>query len=60
MLAVEPGCLGVRSPGANACSGGSMQTQLKNEKGARFACPEALSVETHAMGLGTTEFRMRP
>ena len=37
-----------------------MQTQLKNENGARFGCPEALSVETHAMGLGTTELEIRP
>src|SRR4029077_2743894 len=57
---VELVSLGERSPGANASSGGSTQTQLKKEKGARLGCPVALSVETHAMGRGATEFRSRP
>jgi hypothetical protein len=35
-----------------------MQTALKNENGARLGWPEALSVETHAIGRGPTELRM--
>ena len=37
---------------------GATQTQLKKENGARFGCPEAVSVETQAIGRGTTELRM--
>src|SRR5579863_471002 len=48
---------GGRRPGAKASNGGSTQTALKKENGARFGCPAALSVETHAMGRGATELR---
>src|ERR1700728_803760 len=51
---------GARSPGANASSGGSTQTQLKNENGARFGWPEPLRVETQAIGRGATALRMSP
>jgi hypothetical protein len=33
---------------------------LKKENGARFGCPEALTVETHAIGRGATEFSRIP
>jgi hypothetical protein len=58
--AIEPARFGDRSPGANASSGGAVHTQLKNENGARFGCPDALTVDTHAMGRGATELRITP
>jgi hypothetical protein len=49
-----PDFFGERIPGANASSGGLAHTALKNEKGARLGCPEALRLETHAIGRGPT------
>jgi hypothetical protein len=49
-----PAFFGARIAGANASSGGLAHTALKNEKGARFGCPEALRLETHAIGRGAT------
>jgi hypothetical protein len=48
-----------RNPGANASNGGLAQTALKKEKGARLGWPAALTVETQAMGRGTTELIRR-
>src|SRR5262245_49349437 len=39
----------------NAIVGGSLQTPMKNENGARLYTPSALTVDTHAMGRGTTQ-----
>jgi hypothetical protein len=33
---------------------------LKKENGARFGCPDALSDDTHAIGRGATQLRIRP
>jgi hypothetical protein len=44
----------MRSAGAKANRGGLAHTALKNEKGARLACPDALRVETQAIGRGAT------
>jgi hypothetical protein len=41
-------------PGAKASSGGFAHTALKKENGARLASPEALRLETQAIGRGTT------
>ncbi|MGA8866492.1 MAG: hypothetical protein WB510_05965, partial [Candidatus Sulfotelmatobacter sp.] len=54
-----PACFGCRNPGANASNGGSTHTALKKEKGARLGCPDALTVETQAIGRGATELRRR-
>ncbi len=35
--------------------GGSPQTPMKKLKGARLFTPSALTVETHAIGRGTTQ-----
>jgi hypothetical protein len=52
--AAGPDFFGGRIPGAKASSGGLAHTALKNEKGARLGCPEALRLETHAIGRGAT------
>jgi hypothetical protein len=52
--ASAPDFFGERIDGANANSAGSAHTALKNEKGARLGCPEALILETHAIGRGAT------
>jgi hypothetical protein len=52
--------LGWRNPGAKANKGGSTHMALKKEKGARLGCPEGLTVETHAIGRGATEFSRMP
>src|SRR5271165_1868949 len=53
-------CLDARSPGEKPSSGGSTHNTLKKENGARLGCPDVLSVETHAIGRGATEFSKRP
>jgi hypothetical protein len=52
--APAPKFFGERIAGANASSGGLAHTALKNEKGARLGCPEALRLDTHAIGRGPT------
>jgi hypothetical protein len=52
--ATAPDFFGKRIAGANANSGGLAHTALKNEKGAKLGCPEALRLETHAIGRGPT------
>src|SRR5439155_19842560 len=49
-----------RSPMAMATSGGSLEIALKYENGAKFGTPLALTVDTNAIGRGTTaEMRNR-
>ncbi len=38
----------------NAITGGLVEATVKNECGARLGTPSAETVETHAIGLGTT------
>jgi hypothetical protein len=44
-----------RGPPENAIVGGSPQTPMKKLKGARFRTPAPSTVETHAIGRGTTQ-----
>ncbi len=44
-----------RGPDENATVGGSPQTPMKKLKGARLLTPSAPTVETHAIGRGTTQ-----
>ena len=44
-----------RGPEEKAMVGGSWQTPMKKLKGARLFTPSAPTVETHAIGRGTTQ-----
>src|SRR5262245_45582479 len=46
---------GVRQTGPKPTTGGSAQKALKKENGARFSTPADDTVDTNAIGLGTTE-----
>ena len=50
-----PSCPAPRNDDENAIVGGSSVMAMKYEKGARLRTPAASTLDTHAIGRGTTE-----